>query len=466
MASDNVKAMEAELKKALEAGNYNAAPSTLVNGSALQREDLSGVMELVCHDDSHIKLQKALSSRPLKALMHQFNRQLSYGLSFGGTAQFEGQVGVEEDAAYARLVVPMAFYSLLTKYTVQAQMVETFDGVKAEERQSKNAAMRIAMDVELDLFRGKDTFSNAGVFDGNPLAIPDLPGMLGLDPQVRMADNDRKAQDLMFAEFGGNETVVIPGGSILSQDNIEDAAVRSAQNHGSADKIFLSHKALSLYNKIVFGKERIMLAGSAQDATGGELRKQWTSSGDIKLEGSRFLNAKFQPAAARAGVSPGAPSITGGVTAGSTSLVTGNYAYYVTGVNEKGESVASNVVTQATTAGDQVTITITPGTGTNRYFNVYRGEVGEAAARAKFIGRVANSGAATTPFIDLNNRKPGHSVAFLVQKDTMAMLELAPFTRQRLAQSDLSITDAHFRFVTLEVTQPRKNVLIDNIRDY
>ena len=467
MASDNVKSLEADLKKALEAGNYNAAPSTLVNGSSLQREDLSGVMEIVCSDDSHIKLQKALSSKPVKSLLVQYDRQLSFGLSFGGTAQFEGQVGVEEDGAYVRMTVPMAFYSLISKVTVQANMVETVDGVKAEDRVAANAAKKIAADIELDLFRGKSDFSNAGVFDGNPLQIPNLPGMLGLDPQVRMADAQRNAQDLMFAEFGGNETVVLPGGAILSQDNIEDAAVRSTQNHGHADKMYLSPKALSLYNKISFGKERIVLAGSPQGATGAELRDQWTSSGTVKLEASRFLTAKFLPGAPRS-VGPLAPiSATAANTASTTSLAAGTYVYYVTSVNEKGESPATVATGTLTyTAGDYVTLTITPpGSGTVRYFNVYRNQAGQSQAACKFIGRVASVGA-TTAFVDLNNRLPGHSVAFLVESDTMEIKELAAFSRMKLAVTDLSLPEAHFRFACLAVTQPRKNVLVDNIRDY
>jgi hypothetical protein len=466
MASDNVKALEADLKKALEAGNYNAAPSTLVNGSALQREDLSGVMELVCSDDSLIKLQKALSSKSVKSLLVQYDRQLSYGLSFGGTAQFEGQVGVEEDGSYVRMTVPMAFYSLISRVTVQANMVDTVDGVKAEERVASNAAKKIAMDIEKDLFRGKADFSNNGLFDGNPLSIPNLPGMLGLDPQVRMADAQRNAQDLMFAEFGGNETVVIPGGGVLSQDNIEDAGVRSLMNHGSADKMYLSPKALSLYNKIAFGKERIVLAGSAQGATGADLKAQHTSSGDVKLEPSRFLTAKFLPAAARS-VGPAAPTISLGSVGGSTGLAGGVYYYYVTSVNEKGESPASAASSITIAAGDEVTVTITPpGSGTVRFFNVYRGEAGQPASLCKFIGSVALGSGATTLFLDLGNRKPGHSVAFLVQNDTMEIKELAPFSRMKLAVTDLSLPEAHFRFCCLAVMQPRKNVLVDNIRDY
>ena len=76
----------------LEAGNYNVAPSQLVQGSALQVEDLSPVMENVTFDDSHIKLQKMFGTKKAKSLLVQFNRQLSYG-HFGGSAQREGAVG-------------------------------------------------------------------------------------------------------------------------------------------------------------------------------------------------------------------------------------------------------------------------------------------------------------------------------------------------------------------------------------
>lgn len=450
------------LLKALEAGNYNAAPSTLVQGSALQIEDLSPVMHNVTFDDSHIKLQKMVKVDSCKSTLAQFNRQLSYG-QFGGSAQLEGAVGQEETSDFVRIVVPMAYYSHIRRVTVVANLVDTSDGTKAEERAASDAAKKLSADIEFDLFRGKADFSNAGLFDGNMGAIPGLPSMLGLDAQIRQSDSERNAQDLMFGEYGSDDTVVIAGGGTLSQDMIEDASVRSAMNMGSADKLIVDPKVLSAYNKISFGKERIVLAGSAQDATGAELRKQWVSNGTVNLEASRFLSGKTRPAAARSN-GPSAPSISLGTGAGSTSLAAGTYTYYVTSVNELGESPKSASASQAASAGDQITVTITPpGSGTVRYFNVYRSAAGGSAASARFIGRVALGSGATTAFLDLNNKRPGFVTGFLVQGDTMAMKELSPYSRLKLAVSDLSIPEAHFRFCTLAVTQPRKNVLIDNL---
>jgi hypothetical protein len=74
------------------------------------------------------------------------------------------------------------------------------------------------------------------------------------------------------------------GGAALTQSLIEDIAVRSALNMGRADKLMLDPSSLSAYNKISQAKERIVLAGSPQEATGSHLRTQWTSSGAITME--------------------------------------------------------------------------------------------------------------------------------------------------------------------------------------
>lgn len=455
---------EMDLVKALEAGNYNVAPSNLVQGSSLQIEDLSPVMEVVTFEDDHILLQKMLKVDPCKSILAQFNRQLSYG-QFGASATFEGAVGVEATSDYVRIVVPMAFYSHVRKVSLQATLVATADGVKADDRAAKDAAKLVAGDVEFDSFRGKADFSNAGVFDGSPEHIASLPNMLGLDPQIRQSDAQRNAQDQMFSAYGSSRSVVLTAGNssvnTLVQDNLEDASVRSALSFGNANKLCTDPLALSAYNKITFGMERIVLAGTSQDAVGAQLRKQWTSSGTVELQASQFLRGRYAPDPVRA-TSPGAPTFAHAATGTDGVIPAGTYAYYVTQATELGESQASASATQAVTAGQHVAITITPAAGLCRYFNVYRSGAGGTASTAAFIGRVANSGAATTVFTDLGNKLPGFITCYLVQGDTMALKELAPYSRKKLAETDLTSTEAHFRFVSLATMQPRKNVLLDN----
>jgi hypothetical protein len=450
------------LMKALEAGSYNAAPSTLAQGAALQIEDLSPVMQNVTFQDKHLRMQKSLSVKDAKGTLIQFNRQLSYGI-FGGSAQYEGGIGEEDTSDFQRAVVPMSYYSTVRRVTVAANYVTPFDGIKAEDRASDDGTKKIAGDVEFDIFQGQAHFSNAGVFDGNPLAIAKTPNMVGMDQQIRESDADSNTQDLMFAEYGSSLSVVLPVNGTLTQSVIEDAGVRSAMNLGAASDLHLDPISLAQYNKIAHAKERIMLAGSPQEASGANLRAQWTSSGAIAMEPSRFLSGKTQPARSRAG-SPAAPAIPAGAAllAAGSLLAAGTYIYYVTAVNIRGESAASPSLSRTVaTAGDGVTLTITAVSGA-AYYNVYRTNAGGAVATAKFIGRI-KQGSGNPVFTDLGNRSPGFANAYLLEKDTMSLYQLAPFSSLKLAVSDLSIPQALYRFVCLAVFQPRKDVILDNI---
>jgi hypothetical protein len=295
------------LVKALEAGNPNAAPNTLTQGAALQVEDLSPVMHNVTFGDEHLKLTKKLKVESVKSVLSQFDRQLSYGM-FGDSAQIEGAVGQEEVSDFVRVVVPMCYYSHIRRVTLVANLVQTVDGKKAEARAAEDAAMKLAADIEFDIFRGKADFTNAGVFDSAPATIPALPNVLGIDAQIRQSDNQRQARDLMLSEYGSDETVVIQGGGVLQQTTIEDASVRSAMNLGAASTLLVDPKVLSAYNKIAFGKERIILANAPQDATGADLRRQWVSGGVVSIEASRFLSGKTGPKRSRPN-GPAAPAL-------------------------------------------------------------------------------------------------------------------------------------------------------------
>lgn len=462
---DLIKSLE-QLVKTLEAGNYNSAPSTLVQGSALQIEDLSPVMHNVTFDDSHIKLQKLFTIKKAKTLLVQFNRQLSYG-RFGGSAQLEGAVGDVDVGDYIRAVVPMCFYSTVRRVTLAANMVDTFDNKKGDDREAENAAMKIAADIEFDIFKGKADFSNAGVFDGNPLAMPELPNVLGVDPQIRQSDILVNTQDLMFAAYGSNQSVVLSQNGALDQLVMEDASLRSRMNMGKADLFMVDPVILTGYNKkIALGTgvnslQRIILAGSAQDASGADLRRQWVSGNTVSLEDSRFLSGKTSPNRPTIGA-PGAPTVSVQPAAsGSGSLlpqITGA-VYYITAENPRGEGPGTACTPVTIAAGQLVTFTLSATQSAISFFNVYRGT---SSANAKYIGRVAYTGAAVT-FTDLGNRAPGFVTGYLLQKDCWGLHELSPYSRLKLAISDLSTPEAHFRFLTLAGYQPRKNVIVDNL---
>lgn len=452
------------LRKALEAGGYNVAPSSLNQGSALQMEDLSPVMNVATYEDKHIKLQKVLKVSPAKGTLVQFNRQLDYGI-FGGSAVLEGAVGQESTSSYVRSVVPMAYYAEVRRVTIQSQMVQTFDGVKSEDRAEADAALKIAGDIEFEVFRGKEAFSNAGVFDGNPLAMSPMPGMQGLEPQIRQSDFLSSTQDLQFNEYGSNRSIVFNQNGILQQSTIEDGYAQASMNHGSPEKLYLDPLTHSAYNKIAFPKERIVLAGSPQQSTGANLKEQNVAGSVVTIESSRFLSGKTGVARPRVGT-PSSPTFANAQAANSTSFAAGEvYQYSITAVNELGESSASatSAVTIAV-AGNQVNLTITPAGGISaRHFNVYRSDAGSLSQ--KWIGRVINSGAATTVFNDLNNKTPGFVTGFMLDMRGLEIAELSPYKSMQLAMTDLSIPKVSFRFCATVAKLPRFNILIDNLRN-
>lgn len=469
MSNTLIQSIQA-LTKALEAGQITGAPGSLVQGSALQVQEIEGVMHNVTFGDEHIKLQKLFPVKKAKNTLVRFRRQLSYG-EFGGSAQIEGAVGQEEVGDYVEAIVPMAYYSHLRRTTLAANMVEAFDGVKADDREAANAAMKIAADFEFDLFQGKAHFSNAGVFDGNPNAIPALPNLPGLDVQIRQSDVLANTQDQMFAEFGSSESVVInQNGALLNQIAIEDAALRSRLNFGKADKLFVDPVVLSGYNKLILqaaGTNITQYAtmGSSLTSSGADLRSQYVSEGSVKLEASHFLRGKARPQRARAGTAA-APTMAAPVVAAGGSLAGGQYWYFATAVNEKGEGLPCAAQSAVVAPNDKVELTLTAaGLVGTRFFNVYRSEAGGTAASAKFIGRVAHTGAPAL-FVDLGNKRGGFVNGYLLESNdkNASIFELAAYSQAKMAIQDLSEAVAHFRFATLAVFTPRKMVILDNLR--
>jgi hypothetical protein len=456
-----------ELKKAIEAGSYNAAPSSLTQGSSLQKEDLSPVMNVTTAKEKAIKLQKMLSVVPHKSTFVQFNRQLDYG-ALGGSATLEGGIGIDKTSSYVRAGVPMAFYAHTRRVTEAAMQVQSFDGVNAQKRADEDAAKNLAFDVEFHLFRGHADYSNAGVFDGNQLAMAqDEAGMQGLDPQIRSSDFMSNTQDLIFNEYGADVSVVIDQRAILAEGTVEDVYARSQMRHGDIETIILDPLTLSSYNKTsISQKQRIVLAGSPQAMQGASIKEQAVAGSVLRIESSRFTSAKtnvpsqFAPGAPSA-PSMGAPAI---VAAAGTSFLLGEvYQYAVSAANQQGEGPMSAAQPATITAnGDKVTIAITPAGGfRSLWFNVYRSAAGET--RRYFIGRVAANGSAAVTFTDLNNRLPKAVTGFALDMSSSEIAELMPFTAFDLAQTDLSKIRASARFLCLLVKLPRFSQLIDNV---
>lgn len=452
------------LKKTLEAGGLNAAPGSLTQGSALQNiQDLGEVMNITTFGDDKIILQKMFSVKPCKSTLVRFRRQLSYG-RLGGSAVLEGFSGQETTPEFTQHVVPMSYYAKTKRVTLQSTLVDTFDGIQSPERMAEAAALEIAADIEVDMFRGFADFSNAGVFDGNPLAMPNnLPGMHGLDPQIRISDALVTTQDLMLNEYGGDISVVINKNANLDQSSLEDLYAFSYMHNGQVETLYIDPIAKSNYNKLSIAKERIVLSGSPQHSTGSQLSQQFVGDGAINIKMSRFLSAKTNYS-----VAPGAPNAASVVVSESagagTSLLIGEvYKYYVTASNEKGEGAPLQVYSHTMAAsGASVGLAITPDSAVRpTHFNVYR----TAAGGKKFslIGKIAAAGFSVVNFVDLNNKVALGTTGFAIDKRNIEIAEMQSFQSTELGQYDLTKTRAFYRFCAVVAKTPRFNMLVDNI---
>lgn len=458
------------LEKGLEAGYRVGNPGGFTQGAALQIEDLSPVMYTATYQDKHLFLTKQLTEKKAKSMTVEYNRQLSYG-TLGSSATLEVSAGQDNTPDFHRAFMPIKFYTTNSRTSVALTKVESFDGMDNEARNAESCAKKIAGDIEFDMFRGQADFSNGGLFDGNPAAIPaTMPSMRGLDVQIRQSDTDLSTQDLMMTEYGAGNSNIVPVGGVLSQSNIEDMQKRSINNYGEANKLYLGVDERVAYNKQSQAKERIILAGTPQQAQGAQINTQWVTNTNVMIQSSVFLRGKNSPPVKTSSLAPNNPTIAVARAVDGTTFVAGQvYSYYVTAQNEAGESTVGSAISSVTIVanGDLVNITITPAAGNAaRWFNVYRsvGTIGATnKANMKFIGRVANSGLATTVFVDLNGKVPGSSTAFLLDEQWIEKHMLVPFEALNAATIDTSIRKIYYSFGCITANLPRTSVLGDEV---
>ena len=463
--------------KALEAGYAMGPAGTSTQGAALQRQDLQGIMNNVTYQSQMLVLSKVIPTRVAKSMTVEYRRQLSYG-GLQGVATVEVSAGKSITGDYESLLAAMAFYTVSSIVSFAATQVQAFDNVQNEQREAHNAAMVIGAAVELDLFRGHADFSNAGVFDGAPSAMPlgtVFPGMIGLDPQIRQANLSYQARSLDMFEYGAGGSTILSVGGTLAQANIEDGLSHSVMNFGEARTLYLDPLTHAAYNKIIFNKEHsyVNMGQMPPSTTGAVLTQQWTANGQCTLVTSRFLSGKTSPPPTLTAGTPSAPTVSGAAASSTTGFLNGNVLnYFVTSVNEQGEGVASSNVTVTLTGnGQQVNLSITAASGTAAYwFNVYStGPVTASVSNTqsyKFIGRVKASATPTTlvtTFSDLGNFLPSGVTGFLLDKRNIERPQLSGFSRLNGAVVDTALRNLFVQAETIIAITPAFNVLLTNL---
>ncbi|KIL42073.1 hypothetical protein SD70_02500 [Gordoniibacillus kamchatkensis] len=163
-------------------------------------------------------------------------------------------------------------------------------------------------------------------------------------------------------------------------------------------------------------------------------------------------------------VTASASAPTGGVVSNWLSSDAGTVYYTVGAFNEKGESVGYTYGTGVVVAAGQVvTVTITKVTGAIGY-RVYRG-LKSYGSDAQWIGEVAESGAATTAFIDDNSVMPGTDVAVFFERspENLVIAQMAPLLKLPLAIQSTTIPFGLLYLHTLAMKVPERQFMVVNI---
>ncbi len=462
------------LLKALSAGDYNVAPSSLTGGAALQYESLDSTLKAVTYEEKNIKFWKMIPKAAAYNVLEEYDRQTSYGESNnGGFFDANAQVLPQEQTpSFSRQVAVVKYMGTVSIVTHPATLVRTNHGGMLAIS-TKSAVQRLLGQLERQLFEANGSFtSTTGTFTAAPGDIHALSAKFnGMDQQIRYGDADASAQYTGFEAYGGPNSVVrdLNGATPLEED-LETMAISVAENYGNPSDLLVDPKTHSNLNKLYFPKGRVPLPSGASESgrAGYVLASFLTGAGEIRISHDVFLRPKTSPFSAQTSA-PATPSIGSTTTAAdaASELATATYHYKVTALNNSGESAATGSSSQAVSSGNRVQVIISSGTTGALYYACYR--AASSAGPWKFVGYVKDSNASVggggATFNDAGHRNPGCSMGYLftMDADNLVFRQLAPMLKM-----DLAILSPAYRFMTLIygtpiVYRPLYHALLDNI---
>lgn len=462
------------LNKALTTGGP-AYSDTLIGdftqGQIFQMESLEPTLKVVSEIDKHVNLFNMMNKSRAYQLTESFDMQTAHGGA--GTAWIDENDDEprEEDATYSREFETVKYMGVKKRVShIMTQIRSAHGDVIAKE--TKNGVSYLLREIERQLYEGNGFYSVEGAGNGQFDGSVDLSKEVswnGLEKQLRAGFNNSERKQADFIGYGDDLSHVLDiDGQIMAPEDIEEAGRVAKDDFGAPDKLLLSPKAHSDFSRSYYPKERFN-DGKGNIIPGTVVPAINTTLGRIDLLSNRFLTPKQKARAVADNASclAAVDSAVGANVASTTDLPAGSYWYVVRAINKHGEGAAVISAEVTAAAGDLVNLTITKGalTGVIGYA-VYRAEANSIGS-AEFVGRVKDSGAATTVFCDKNLKKPGSSLAYLLQTDaeTMTLKQLTPMLKIDFAIIGLYRHWAQVFYGTPIVYKPNYNVLLDNIAE-
>ncbi len=446
------------LEKALSAG-YGTDHATFINGRAMIPEDLEATtVNITSMMENDCKMFNSLKKEPAHSTIHEYNRRISHG-DHRFLSVPEGGAGRESDQGLERKFVEIKYLQTLRQVTKQMEAVKTFEGALASEKTS--GIQTIIKGAEHQIFHG-DSRIIPTEFDGL-LASLDRP------------DSGAVKRDLRGKSLG---TV----GESLFDDVAQE--VFDIDNNGELTKALFPPVLAGDIKGLFTDRLRMLMGDNAVSFTG--LPPYGTAIGhDIRFSGKdagadKYFHVKGVVKAAgdplKRPAAPQSVAASSGSQDGSKFVAedAGTYLYTVHAVNAFGISEGKALDAPATvTAGDGVTLTITPastGNAATGYIICRSAKDGKEGSVTMEMTSITAKPSGNTEFIDLNEDLPGTaSMLFLSDgmygSPTMQFDQLLPVQSIPMFPTDRAVTP--FLIVlygALQVNAPEHCALVKNIK--
>lgn len=395
------------LQKSLEAG-YGSDMAQLTGGSALRIQSLDTAMQATVQDNKHFTLFNSLAKPRATAVLDEWTEQADIGGIFGGTFNTQDGVAAESNGDYARMVGQVKYMSTYRKIPMVLQAQNNI--VEAVTLETTNGTKQLLTDIEIGLFEGRS--------DVTPLAFP------GLRQQIESLGKPDNIIDLA-------------GAPLASVDAVSQAAetIYGYGSFGTATDIFLPPSIQTDLNNNLDPAFRIGLNDQAiSTVRGTNVTGIQTSYGKIGTRNDVFIrdeklkkpfetrNATYLAVAvANNGFKPAGVALS--VPAADPASVflssqAGNFYYFVTGINQNGESQGVLSAQAAIAGGQSVSLTITASPSQQETgYVIYRSRMNGSnqLSDLREMTRVPYvAGTAATVFTDRNHEIPGSTAAFVL----------------------------------------------------
>lgn len=455
-----------DLKKALEASNYQTDVSTLTGGGALGVQSLDTAMKTTIQENEHFTLFNRLVSTNATNIVDEYTRQTGVGGFLGGSTNSQMGVVRAAQGEYNREVGLVKFLMTLRQVGYVLNIGKNI--VEATAVEERNGALQLLTDANYLLYHGNADASPTE-FDGIFKQIDDeiAAGKMSADNVV---DLDGKKLD-----------------SVEAFSKIS-AAVSRYGSWGRSTDLFLPNSVQIDLNTGLDPAYRWTPGGGNTPVLGGHVEGIRLQNGVLKTNMDTFIQDEENPmvypfevnfaALAAANVAFKPASITGATASDAESRFTasraGNYYYAVEaiGAGGVGMTALTKSAQVAVSAGQKVTLTITAsGANTETGYRIFRGRQNGTNGTIDFrLMKVVKKAGATTTYVDLNRDIPGTICVPVLNMgqsaDAIGWRQFQPMTKIPLpfgVGGVPVISWFQFLFGYLRVTKPKHHGYIKGI---